>query len=1621
MSHSKSFLGTIICFAAVLVLLIVFPSTALAVKQVSGSIWVNTVWDTLGGRIYQATGSVTVQPGVTLTIDPGVVVKFNLYTGLYVHGTLTAIGGLGPDSTIYFTSIRDDNIPPPFGDDTNGDGAATTPASQNWSSIYFYSDAEDTSRLEHCELWFGGYYVNGVIVCEGSSPTIEDCVVNAGYYGIKCTGSATPTIRSTDISACASVPLAITMDADPIFDAVTFGSTSDNGYDAIGVLGTTLTSNSTLYIRGTQVGATPIPNVTYLLLGDVQVNSGATLTIVPGIVIKSLNSYIDLLVDGTLISDGKTDSLIVFTSVKDDNYGDPNDTNNDGSSTAPASGDWGGISFGDGSSGVLDSCLVKYGGYGTYNSLVRTYNTGPNVSLTNSEFTDAQYGLEIVGLSDPPVTNNVIANCTYTPVLMSVSADPTFSGNTFTGNGITALGLLTETISVNSHIRKRDVAGYDNITYYLIGDLIMDLGAILTIDPGVVVKMAYSAYTDILINGGLRAQGTADSMIVFTSMRDDGHGNPPDTNDDGSATVPGHSNWGQIAFNATAIDSESVLEHCWIGYGYGSYSYPYPMGTVRSFSSSPTIDSCTFYTNYCGVRCDGNSEAVVTNNHFFNSYSVPIIVSVLADPTFTGNTFDQNGYHAVGIAGETLSQDATLEVSTIGVPQFPEPFPYFLVENIVTVGTGATMTIERDVVIKFDSYGINVYGGLIAEPGPMLNGSGPVVFTDVKDDSHGGDSNVDGSATGPGNADWPAISFYPTADDPNCRLEDCLFWYGGSYGEGVVHMENASPSITDCSFEFNGIGVWIEGLSDPTVTGCLIRQSTRQPIVLDLLSNPTFSGNTFDANGITALGIIGGNLAQDATLPVRNVAGYNNITYVWNSNLTVLFGATLTIEPGIVVKAYYSWPYYIGYYVNIQGALNADGDSLNPIVFTSAVDDSYGNPPDTNGDGSLTVPVAGQWARFDFSDVSTDSLCLLDHCIVRYGDSGGYGLMRTVSAAPTFSNCTFEYGYWYGLRLDGVSKPVVTDCDFIGNGRTPIAMTLLSDPVTTGNEFIGNGYTAIGIIGQTLAQDVTWTRRNIGQLENIPYVLLTGLTVGTGATLTLEPGLVIKPLSNIGISVQRGFIAEGKADPESLIVFTSTTDDFYGGDTNGDSTDTDGYDSRWGYINVQSTALSSSVRFKNCVFSYSYNYASYGAVIVQGSVSPTFEHCIFAHNSVGINYQQASGDSLIGKVDSCDFFDNFSYAIRNTGMAHTVWAKNCWWGHDSGPYDPSDDTGSGGLYNPGGQGDPVTDKVDYMPWRTQGVQNYLLGDVSLNGQIHAWDASLILRWLVADTTLTTQQQVIGDVNCSGLLSALDASYILQYVADLISFFPCTGESIVTFAALPLDHWPGMEPGDFTVGLDDFVLEPGTQVTLPVRLSGTGEVYAACFEIESNSENVRIIGIEKTEAAGRAVTLSKVGNDGVARLALAATEELPVSALATVRLAIGETISPDEEVIIFFRRAVINEQDLTPEADPAHGLALGQLPQAFALEQNTPNPFSAGTTIRFAIPATAGSAIPTKLNIYDAAGRLVRTLIDEPRPAGTHEISWDGRDDRGTTVGSGVYFCRFEAGAFSAQRKMVFLR
>lgn len=94
-----------------------------------------------------------------------------------------------------------------------------------------------------------------------------------------------------------------------------------------------------------------------------------------------------------------------------------------------------------------------------------------------------------------------------------------------------------------------------------------------------------------------------------------------------------------------------------------------------------------------------------------------------------------------------------------------------------------------------------------------------------------------------------------------------------------------------------------------------------------------------------------------------------------------------------------------------------------------------------------------------------------------------------------------------------------------------------------------------------------------------------------------------------------------------------------------------------------------------------------------------------------------------------------------------------------------------------------------------------------------------------------------------------------------------------------------------------------------------------------------------------------------------------------------------------------------------------LPREFYLMQNFPNPFNPVTTIRYQLPDPSD----VQLEIYNMLGQRVRVLVNEVKEAGYHMVEWDGRNNSGQTVPSGIYIYRIQAGDFSAERMMIFLK
>jgi hypothetical protein len=124
----------------------------------------------------------------------------------------------------------------------------------------------------------------------------------------------------------------------------------------------------------------------------------------------------------------------------------------------------------------------------------------------------------------------------------------------------------------------------------------------------------------------------------------------------------------------------------------------------------------------------------------------------------------------------------------------------------------------------------------------------------------------------------------------------------------------------------------------------------------------------------------------------------------------------------------------------------------------------------------------------------------------------------------------------------------------------------------------------------------------------------------------------------------------------------------------------------------------------------------------------------------------------------------------------------------------------------------------------------------------------------------------------------------------------------------------------------------------------------------------------------------------------------------------ESNDPDESVVLFPVHLFVG---LTGLED----LSAGQIPTRLDLAQNYPNPFNPSTTIKYNLPGD----MQIELSVYNLLGQKVRTLISDYRPAGYHSVAWDGKNDRGVTVSTGIYIYQLRTEKQTLVRKMIMMK
>jgi hypothetical protein len=286
------------------------------------------------------------------------------------------------------------------------------------------------------------------------------------------------------------------------------------------------------------------------------------------------------------------------------------------------------------------------------------------------------------------------------------------------------------------------------------------------------------------------------------------------------------------------------------------------------------------------------------------------------------------------------------------------------------------------------------------------------------------------------------------------------------------------------------------------------------------------------------------------------------------------------------------------------------------------------------------------------------------------------------------------------------------------------------------------------------------------------------------------------------------------------------------------------------------------------------------------------------------------------------------------------------------------------------------------------------GDINADGIIGTADATIALQSAVGTKTFTMPADTIdfwaGDVTGNGTVSALDASYILRKVAG----------DTVTFAPKLAKAFSGMVEFGKATAISN-------TVTIPVKVSNAQNVTAVTFTVNVDSKTASFEGT-KTSLPKDWIVMSSNAN-GVVTVAMAGLTPISSSDVATISITLK-----DKEASIN-----INGSGFVNEA-ASQGLSLENVrmvPSEYALDQNYPNPFNPTTTIKYQL--TQDSKV--NLTIYNLQGQVVRTLVNDNVAAGFQSITWNGKNEMGQTVASGMYMYRIQAGSFVSVKKMLMLK
>lgn len=318
------------------------------------------------------------------------------------------------------------------------------------------------------------------------------------------------------------------------------------------------------------------------------------------------------------------------------------------------------------------------------------------------------------------------------------------------------------------------------------------------------------------------------------------------------------------------------------------------------------------------------------------------------------------------------------------------------------------------------------------------------------------------------------------------------------------------------------------------------------------------------------------------------------------------------------------------------------------------------------------------------------------------------------------------------------------------------------------------------------------------------------------------------------------------------------------------------------------------------------------------------------------------------------------------------------------------------------------------------------GDIDDDGQLTPGDALCAMNIFLNGQSVASDcdepnfecEVIAADVNCSDEVTPGDALAIFLRFLGNESPADCFNRGAVTPQSQQVEPYQlDLGPGLISA-LDDAAL-----LRIPLALNRTDGLNAFGLTLAYPADEIEFVKVEKSAATAEWMRLEARATK---------TGELVLGGFTNKALF---SDSPTDLIYLHFRIKGGQRPDLrfeisgltddisnaTVATTTISLAAASSQPFSFELQQNYPNPFNPETRIRFELPQANAETIRTRLDIHNVTGQLVRTLLDEALRPGAHEIDWDGKNDSGIAVPSGLYFYSLSAGELRASQSMVLVR